>query len=156
MNIYLILSEWIMKVKLSGCKSSLKSTLISMQILVSDIFEHVWRKCILPQILVTQYVFPQSPKYMSILLILFLAWNNLQDLNYWLLLKAKIFWHHLLVLPQAALLLLCWVQLWAPLHGRFFLSTDIWRWRRTAQYLVITRSAFPVHSEALCHYKEYM
>lgn len=89
MNIYLILSEWIMKVKLSGCKSSLKSTLISMQILVSDIFEHVWRKCILPQILVTQYVFPQSPKYMSILLILFLAWNNLQDLNYWLLLKDK-------------------------------------------------------------------
>lgn len=33
--------EWIMKVKFSGSKSSFKFTLISMQLLVSDIFEHV-------------------------------------------------------------------------------------------------------------------
>lgn len=30
------------------------------------------------------------------------AWNNLQGLKYWLPPKAEIFWHHLLVLPQAA------------------------------------------------------
>lgn len=122
---------WIMKVKLSSCKFSFKSTLISMQLLVSNIFEHLWRKCILPKTWVT-YVFPQLPKYMSILLIFLPAWNNLQDLKYWLPLKAKIFWHHLLVLPQAALLLLCWVQLLAAFYCRFFLRTDIWRWTGTA------------------------
>lgn len=48
------------------------------------------------------FFFPQLPKYMSILPVFLPAWNNLQDLKYWLSLKAKIFWHHLLVHPQAA------------------------------------------------------
>jgi len=39
---------------------------------------------------------------MSISPVFLPAWNNLQGLEFWLPLKAKIFWLHLLVLPQSA------------------------------------------------------